>query len=113
MKSNNCNHASFWQLYKVINLSRFSNLDNGIKFRCSKCNTKCTLKWKWYMRMEKSIMKKIATYLLWLSPAILLIYLVATLKMNYLIAIWLIIIFHFAAMYYVINSDKLKIKVRN
>lgn len=110
MKAKNCKHNSFWQLYKVINFSRISNLDNGIKFKCSTCNTKCTLKWKWYIKMEKNNMKRIATYLLWLSPAAILIYLVATLKMNYLVAIGLIIIFHFAAMYYIINSDKLKIK---
>lgn len=112
MKVKNCNHDSFWQLYRVINFSRFSNLDNGIKYKCDKCGAKCTLKWKWYMKMEENIMKKMATYLLWLSPGIILIFLVATLRLNYLVAILLIIIYHFAAMYYVINSGKLKIKVR-
>lgn len=112
MKVKNCNHDSFWQLYRVINFSRFSNLDNGIKYKCDICGTKCTLKWKWYMKMEENIMKKMATYLLWLSPGIVLIFLVATLRLNYLVAIGLVILYHFAAMYYIIYSGRLKIKLR-
>lgn len=49
------------------------------------------------------------SYLLWLSPAIILIILVVLKIMNFLVAIALITIFHFWAMYFIINSSRLKV----
>jgi len=43
---NNCNHLSFWQIYKIINFSvRFSS-EKGRPFKCEKCDKKCVMKWK-------------------------------------------------------------------
>ena len=105
----NCKHISFWNIYKVINFNKTFNSNNWITFKCDKCDTKCILKWKWYKKMKESFIKKILTYFLWLLPAIILIILVASWKIHFLLAISIIIAFHFVAMYYIINSDRLKI----
>lgn len=109
MEVKNCNHKSFWQIYKVINFNRTFNQNEWIEFKCSKCNDTCILKWKWYNEMRKNLMKRILTYFLWLLPAIILILLVANWSLNFLVAILLITIFHFAAMLYIINSYRLEI----
>jgi hypothetical protein len=59
--------------------------------------------------MKKNIIKSFFAYLMWLLPAIILILSVANWYLNFLVAIWLITLFHFIAMYYIINSSRLKI----
>ena len=107
MSKNKCTHKYFWGIYKIINFSKNFCEKAGSEFKCEKCNKKCVLKWKGCKKMKKSWIKKYITYFLWLLPAIVLIYLSVTQIISYLLAILLIIIFHFLAMFYVINSDKL------
>lgn len=109
MKIKNCKHNSFWEIYKVINFNKTFIAENGVEFKCDKCKKKCVLKWKWYKKIKHNSVKRFFTSLLWLLPAIILIALVANWNMNFLIAIWIITVFHFAAMIYIINSDRLKI----
>ena len=109
MKIKNCKHNSFWEIYKVINFNKTFSAKNWVEFKCNNCNKKCIVKWKWYKKIMQNNVKRVFTYFLWLLPAIILIVLVANWNMNYLIAIWLITIFHFVSMIYIINSDRLKI----
>jgi hypothetical protein len=110
MKDKNCTHKSFWQIYKIINFNKTFCWENGREYRCELCNKKCVLKWKWYNKMKKNFVIRFITYLLWLSPAIILILLVAYWMLNFLVAILIITMFHFWAMYFIINSSRLKIK---
>ena len=109
MKNIKCNHKNFWEIYKLINFNRVFSDKDWRKFKCSNCWKKCVMKWKWYKKMKKSYIKSMFTYFLWLFPAIILIYLTAIFVINYLCAILLIIFYHLGAMYYIINSDRLKI----
>ncbi len=101
MKDKACHPQSFWDIYKAINFNR------GKSFDCSWCDGKCKLKWK---KQDKSFGARVLSWFLWMSPAIILIALVATQNMSALHAIILIIAFHFAAMYFIINSWRLIIK---
>jgi hypothetical protein len=109
MWNKKCNHLSFWQIYKIINFNvKFIDKEWRV-FKCNKCNKKCVLSWKWYKEMKKNGFNKAAIYFLWLLPALILMYKVANLELNYLIAILLVIIYHFWAMCYIIDSPRLKI----
>lgn len=112
MSKKNCNHRSFWEIYKIINFNRTFCEEKGRKFTCSKCGKKCKLKWRGYKEMKKSGFKKYLTYFLWMLPAIILIFLSVTQIISYWSAILYIIIFHFWAMYFIVNSDRLEIKCK-
>lgn len=101
MKDKACHTQSFWDLYKAINLKTRRN------FPCSWCEQPLKIKWK---KQAKTPAAKLYSGLLWMSPAIILIAMVATGMMNYLHAIILIILFHFTAMYFIINSGRLIVK---
>lgn len=109
MKNKKCDHTSFWQIYWIINLNNIFSDDKWREFKCKKCKKKYILSRKWYKKLNKDPLKKFLTFLSWMTPALALILLVAFWYLNYLIAIWLIIAFHFWAMYYIINSPRLKI----
>lgn len=110
MKNKKCDHKNFWEIYKIINFNRTFWDENWRKFKCSKCNKKCILKWKWYKKMKKNPIKRFFTYFLWLIPGFLVIYLAFTQVISYICAIILITIFHFLAMYLIIKSDRLVVK---
>ncbi|NDK08743.1 hypothetical protein EOM39_05900 [Candidatus Gracilibacteria bacterium] len=110
MKDKKCDHTSFWQVYWIINLHNIFSDEKGREFKCKNCKKKFAISRKGYKKINKNLIKRYGSYFLWLSPALILIYLVAFGYMHYLIAILLIIAFHFGAMYYIINSPKLKIE---
>ena len=108
MKNKKCSHIKFWQIYKIINFNKTFWKKKGREFKCEICHEKCKLKWKWYEKINNIV--RFFTYLLWLLPAIILILLVACGKLNFLIAILIITVFHFLAMYFIINSRRLQIE---
>jgi len=107
---NKCNHKDFWNIYKVINFNKKFCEKHWREFKCETCWKKCILKWKWYNKLQKSRIKKYFVYFLWILPAIILIYLSIIQIISYLLAILIITIFHFVAMYYIVYSDRLIIK---
>ncbi len=60
--------------------------------------------------MKNNIFKSFVIYFLWMLPALVIIYKVAIWELNYLIAIGLMIVYHFGAMIYIIDSPRLKIE---
>ena len=62
--------------------------------------------------VEKNTVKKYFTYFLWMLLAIILIYLSVVEIISHLWAIVAITVFHFGAMWYIVNSDKLEIKCK-
>jgi hypothetical protein len=55
------------------------------------------------IKTKYTLAQKVAGWLLWMSPAFLLIFLVATQRLNFLVAIALITLFHFIAFYGIIK----------
>lgn len=108
MKEKRCKHISFWDIYKAINFGRFFARKWWIKIKCNDCGKMYLVKWKWYKKIKRSFIKSFLTWFMWMLPAFILIYLVATQVLHYMLAIILITIFHFWAMFYIINSRKLK-----
>jgi len=113
MENKKCNHKSFWEIYKIINFKKTFSKKDWVDFVCKACNKKCNLRWEWYNEMKKSPVKKYFTYFLWLLPAIILIILVAFKIMCSLTAIFIIIAYHFWAMFYIIKSKRLKISKKS
>lgn len=101
MKDKACHTQSFWDIYKAINFKQTKRFD------CSWCGEPLKIKWR---KQDKSLSWRICSGFMWMSPAIALILLVVTGNMSALHAILLIILFHFAAMYFLINSGRLIIK---
>lgn len=101
MKDTACHTPSFWDIYKAINLKKTKN------FPCSWCGESLTVKWK---KQQKTFIARLCRWVVWMSPAILLMLLVATDMIWYIHAIILITLFHFLAMYFLINSPRLVVK---
>ncbi len=99
---------SFWQVYKIINIDRLFTLKRWVAFKCDRCGGKCIAKAR-RLRKVDSIISKSFRYFLWLSPALILIFLVAFKKMNFAVAILLITLYHFWAMYFIIKWKYIKI----
>nr|MDD3720368.1 hypothetical protein [Candidatus Gracilibacteria bacterium] len=91
---------NFWRIYKDINFYKFKG---GITIKCGFCKNKEKI-WK----TKGCSFIRILHGFLWMLPAFILIYLVVVGKINYLIAILLITIYHFLAMYYIIKFGKYK-----
>lgn len=89
----------FWKIYYTINFSRFKKL--GIVIKCDFCKNKEKI---WHKKWCS--WKNIFYWFLWMLPAIVLIYLVATSCINYFYAILLITAFHFISMYFIIKLWK-------
>ena len=100
----NCKHEnSYWRVYKKINFKHFKN---GMGIKCENCNKKMILQNK-----KRGFFSGLICMILWMSPAFFLIYLVASNKLNFLLAIILITLFHFIIFYFIIknyNYEKVK-----
>ncbi len=107
MKEKACDHLSFWQVYKIINFNRIFNRKKWFNFVCEKCHKKCDIVWKKSKKI--SFFVRVCSYFLWLFPALLLIISVILHYLDYKTAIVLITLFHFFAMYFIINSKYLVI----
>lgn len=71
--------------------------------KCPFCNKKEKFK-----KEKKSFIKALIQKFLWLSVPLLMIILVAMQKLSFIIAIDIVIIFHFISMYFIIKYSKYK-----
>lgn len=69
-----------------------------MKIKCENCGGKMVLKHK------STLGDRILGGFLWMSPALLLIYLVATHQLHFITAIILIVLYHFIAFYGIIKN---------
>ena len=97
----NCSKEnSYFKIYKEINRC---HLKKWMSIKCDFCWKDMVLDMK-----ERNIFSRILSWFLWMLPAFILIFLVWSWKMNFLVAIVLITIFHFLAMYFLIKNMKNK-----
>lgn len=87
---------SYWRVYKNINLKHYSK---EMSIKCEFCHEKMRLKIK-----EKNSCEKVKSWFFWMFLPLILILLVAIHKLNFIIAILAVIIYHFIAMYYLIKN---------
>jgi hypothetical protein len=59
---------------------------------------------------KKTMLGHIISSFLWMAPSLVLIYLVAAGKINYMVAIVIVVLFHFLAMYILIKHMHYKKK---
>lgn len=92
----NCLHTNrYWRIYWELNSKHFKY---GMKIKCENCGGKMVLKHK------STLGDRIVGGFLWMSPALLLIYLVATHQLHFITAIILIVLYHFIAFYGIIKN---------
>ena len=97
----NCKkHIQWWKIYKKLNEKR---IYSHHIIDCQKCGYKL-----WTKKKNKDLWATIYTTLLWMLLPIILITFVATNKLNFLIAILIVIVYHFAIMTYYISNSKYK-----
>lgn len=92
----------FWDMYMFLNNVHFKKKS---VFLSQKNGKKYTLHFK-----KKTSVQRLFSGLLWLAPALFLIYLVATLQIHFTTAIMLVIIYHFVAMWALIRFSPMWIK---
>lgn len=113
MKKKKCNHISFWTIYTLVNFRRVFYKKKWLNFKCSHCKEECNLRINWRQKWDNLSIKSIWKYILWLLIPVLLIILVADNQMDFRYAILIVILYHFLAMFYIINYSKLlKIKAK-
>jgi hypothetical protein len=87
---------SYWRIYKEINLKHFSK---WMSVKCDYCKEKMKIKIK-----DKSPIEMMKSWFLWMAFPILLILFVAFEIMDYKVAIFHVIVYHFLAMYIIIKT---------
>lgn len=112
MKKVKCDHIDFWSMYKIINFRRYS-----MKGKCSRCGEKISLKYLWHDALSKNIWVRLFAWILWMSPAFLIITIAFVLApifgpIIYVFAIIDVVIFHFWAMYYIVKWGLVEVQVR-
>lgn len=89
----------FWDMYTFLNSVHFKK---GSVFTSKKNGKKYTLSNK-----KQKTVEQVISGLLWMTPALVLLYLVATLRVHFIDAILMIVVFHFASMWYLIRYNKM------
>lgn len=120
-----CDHKNFWQIYVLMNTKKIWK-NWGVDFECQKCKRSCNALWERDKECEnKKFLQKIVGCFLWMLPALILIwgviihYIMLLLNprdlspfmvvLPAIVAIILIILFHFGAMYHLFKSKRLVI----
>lgn len=111
MKKTTVPHPWFWYIYRLINFSHSFNATH----RDREKNIEITLKLRGQKKLRKNPFLRAISWALWLSPALLVIILAFIFPIltpwNYIFAIIWVTVYHFAAMYYIIEVwDILKIE---
>lgn len=100
----------YWSVYKAINRQRVSK---SRIFLDKKSGKEMEYSFLWEEKMKESFFLKLFSWILWMSPVLLIIFfsilMLATCPYSLFSAIPLIIAYHFAAMYYIIRGPHIQI----
>lgn len=91
---------SYWRIYKEINVK---HLSKWMSINCKFCNYEMKIDIK-----ERSLLRNIFNWLLWITPSIIITFLAFVWKISFWLAILLVIIFHFVSMYFIIKNMNYK-----
>jgi len=100
----------YWSVYWAINKHRVGKTP---EFTDKKTGKKMTYEFIGAEIMKKSVFLQVFSSIMWMSPALLVVLLsllyIPYCSMSLLIGIFVIIAYHFAAMYYIIRGPHIKI----
>lgn len=112
VKKEKCCHDDFWTVYKMINFSHSFDTQQT----CEACGKKISVKLRGYKKSQNTPMMHILSAVFWMAPVFFILavasYYMESFPLNYIIAILMLIVYHFAAMYYIIKGPFLKVKIK-
>lgn len=100
----------YWSVYRAINKQRISK---SRVFLDKKSGKEMEYSFLWEEKMQESFFLQLFSWILWMSPVLLIIFLsilmLPACPYSLFSAIPLIIAYHFAAMYYIIRGPHIQI----
>lgn len=103
LKNNKCCHNDFWTVYKMINFSHSFDTQK----KCETCGKKISVHLRGYKKTQNTPMMHLLSGVFWMMPVFFILavasYYMEAFPLNYIVAILMLILYHFAAMYYIIK----------